>query len=338
MSGAPVVYVWGDEAFLVDRALREIEAEVLPGGGADFNRELFEAPDASASAVVNAAKTLPFLGGRKLVLVKGAHLWSADAWQPLLPYIEAPNPTTCLVLVAATLDRRLKAGKLIEKKARLVACKKPEDREMAGWVQRLTHEAGLRLGPGGAQGLAYRVGPDLQLLAQEVEKLKVFAGESGVVSAQDIEVLVGQARGASIFVFCDALGRRDLGLAMRTLRRLLELGEPPVKVVFMVHRHFRNLLAVRALTEGGGRVDRAVIAKAVGVPPFAAENLVTQAGGWTLDALKDVFSQLVAADLSLKSGGATEVLDGLVLSLSGKPAAAVPGFREQKSPGRGRGS
>ncbi|MBI5441563.1 MAG: DNA polymerase III subunit delta [Deltaproteobacteria bacterium] len=324
-SAAPVVYIYGDETFLVDRALRAIEAEVLAGGASDFNRELFEAPEAPVSKVVAAAKTLPFLGGRRLVLVRNAHLWSAEAWQPLLPYLESPNPSTCLVLVAAELDRRTRHGKALEKLARVVECRHPADRELARWASDLLKEAGIEASRDVAQTLALRVGTDLQLLSREIEKLRAFAGERGRVSAEDVEKLVSESRGTTVFALCDALGRRELAPAARTLRRLTELGEPAVRLLYMIVRHFRSLWIGRELLrKHGGRVDGRSAAPALGVPPFVAENLLRQAKGWKEEELEAAFKAFLRADLALKTGSGKEVLDRLVLELC-RPARKADG-------------
>ena len=317
MKAAPVVYVHGDEPYLVDRALREIEQEALPGGASDFNREVFEAPEAQTSSVLSAARTLPFLGGRRFVLVKGAHAWPAEAWERLIPYLEAPNPSTCLVFVAERLDRRTRAGKILEKAARVVECPRPAERELLPWASRMAEEEGLRLPTRVLQSLVLRVGPDLQMLWQEVQKLRAFAGEGGDVAEEDLEALVGVSRGTTVFVLCNALGQRELASAVQTLRQLLEMGEPPVRVLFMVVRHFRSLWVARELLDRGGRIDARAAAPKLGVPPFVAETILRQAKGWEEEELKSAFRAFLKADLSLKTGGRAEVMDGLVLRLCG---------------------
>ncbi len=329
MSAAPVVCVLGDEPFLVDRALAALEAEVL-AGAADpgLSREAFTAPAATAASVRSAAETLPFLGGRKLVIVRDAHRWTADQWKPLLPYLEAPNPSTCLVLVAEKLDRRLKAGKAVLAAAQVVACDRPRDAELAGWVRRLAGEHGLDLDPRVVQALVLRVGPDLQLLAREVEKLRAFAGDGGSVCLEDVEALVGESRATTVFALCDALGERRMDRALGALRRLLALGEPPVRLLYMIARHFRHLRAARDLADGPGRAGPKQAAKVLGVPPFVARNVLQQAGRWERADLDGVLLRLVRADLALKSGGGREVLEQLVLGLCDP---------QTKRPSRGRG-
>ena len=335
MKAAPLVYVYGDEPLLLDRACQEVEAEALAGGDAALNRQVFEAPGASAGEVVAASRTLPFLGSRRLIVVRDAQRWSADEWQPLLPYLEHPNPSTCLLFVASQLDRRNRAGKLLAKVARLVECRSPREAELPGWIQRLSREAGLRPDPRLVHSLALRVGPDLQTLHQEIEKLRLVAAADGSVSADDVEALVGESRGTTVFAFCDALGGRDLATALKGLRRLLQMGEPPVKLLFMVARHLRHLWIGWELQQGG-RVDRQGAAKAIGVPPFAVEGLLRQSRSWDREGLRGAFSASLRADLALKSGGGVEVLEALVLELCGPHENARPG-RSRGARGTARG-
>jgi DNA polymerase-3 subunit delta len=337
VSAAPLVYVYGDEPLLMDRACAKVEAAALAGGDPSLNRQVFEAPGAKAGEVLAAARTLPFLGERRLVVVRDAHRWSADEWRPLLPYLEQPNPSTCLLFVAEQLDRRNKAGKLLSKVARLVACRSPREGELPGWIQRLAREAGLHLQPRVVQSLALRVGPDLQVLHQEIAKLRLVAAADGSVSDEDLEALVGESRGTTVFAFCDALGARDLAGALKGLRRLLQMGEAPVKLLFMVVRHLRHLWLGWELRQGG-RVDRKQAAQAMGVPPFAVEGILKQAGNWGATDLEGAFAAALRADLALKSGGGVEVLQELVLNLCGPNENARSGSsRGARESARGRG-
>jgi len=330
VKAAPVVCIWGEEAYLADRALAEVRDEALAGGDPGLNSQVFEAPAASPGEVLNAAKTLPFLGSRRLVVVKSAERWNAEQWKTLIPYLESPSPSTCLVLLANQLDKRLSASKVLLKTARVVECSRPKDRDLPQWARRLAEEAGLKVDARILEALMLRVGPDLQLLSQEIEKLRIFAGAGGKVTPEDVEALVGETRSTTVFAFCDALGGRDLAGALRGLRRLLQLGEPAPRLLFMIVRHFRHLWIGRELLAKNRRPDPRAAASAMGVPPFAAENALRQAGQWEEGQLKEVFRRLLRADLALKTGGGDEVLQGLVLALAGGADAARPG--------RGRGA
>ena len=325
MKSASLVCIVGDESFLVDRALAEVRDEALAGGAPGLNGQFFEAPGATPAEVVNAAKTLPFLGGRRLVVVKSAERWSADDWKVLLPYLASPSPTTCLTFVSSQLDKRLAATKALLKAARVVECVRPKERDLPGWARRLAQEAGLQVDARFLDALVLRVGPDLQLLAREIEKLRIFAGDGGQVALEDVEALVGETRATTVFAFCDALGIQDLAKALRGLRKLLNLGEPAPRLLFMIVRHFRHLWIGRELLDRDRRPDPRAAASTLGVPPFAVENVLRQARQWDEQTLREAFGRFVRADLALKSGGGDEVLEKLVLDLAGPRNEARPG-------------
>ncbi len=333
VKAPPLVVIHGADAFRIRQALAEVEAEALAGADPSVNRQVFTAPDADPAEVVNAARTLPFLAGRRLVVVKDAHRWNADAWNRILPYLEHPNPSTCLVFVAEKLDRRSKAGRLLAERARVVACDPPRESELPAWIARAARQAGLRLGPEVVQALILRAGTDLELLSQEIEKLRAFAGEGGRVGLDDLERLVGESRTVSVFALCDALGLRDLAGALRALRRLLGLGEPPVRLLYMLARHVRLLWIAREALDRPGRPDPRAVAGDLGVPPFVARKLLDQARRWSVPGLRDALALLVRTDLALKTGSGPEALERLVIRLcrpNGSGSAdkgPVTGFR-----------
>ncbi|PLX40268.1 MAG: DNA polymerase III subunit delta [Deltaproteobacteria bacterium] len=315
MNAPPVVLLQGDESFLVDRELKALEAAAEITSPEDMNRQVFDASESNVGEVVNSAKTIPFLGSRRLIIVKGADKWNASQWDTLTAYLEKPNPSTTLVLIAEKLDKRRAYWKTLKKAAHIVECAKPSDSELTGWIRRISQEAGFEVGANVAQSLVLRVGPDLQLLYREILKLQVFAGEKGRVTVEDVEVLVGESRGTTVFVLCDALGMKQLGPSLKALRKLLELGEAPVKIIYMIARHFRILTKARYLKERGGRVTPGEAASALGVPPFVARKAMDQAARWSRARLDKVVRDLLHADYMLKSGGKEEVVEKLIIDL-----------------------
>jgi DNA polymerase-3 subunit delta len=56
-----VLYVYGDEPYLIEKGVERLQAEVIPDHLREFNREVYSAGEVSASRVVDAARTLPML-------------------------------------------------------------------------------------------------------------------------------------------------------------------------------------------------------------------------------------------------------------------------------------
>ena len=81
----------------IERIVRLVARVEREGGMAP---ERFRAEDSPPEDVVAACEALSFAGLR-LVLVDGADAWKADAAGALIDYLAAPNPGTCLALVAS---------------------------------------------------------------------------------------------------------------------------------------------------------------------------------------------------------------------------------------------
>src|SRR5436305_59625 len=95
----------------------------------------------SASRVTNAARTLPMMAKRRLVLVRDADDIKADELNQLIPYVSAPCPETCLVFVAEKADTRIKFFTAFKKKGEMVKLEPLYERQLPGFVR---DEARLR--------------------------------------------------------------------------------------------------------------------------------------------------------------------------------------------------
>jgi DNA polymerase-3 subunit delta len=87
-----VIFLWGEEAWLVDETIGQIEAVALEPVAREFNREVFYGDEAEAQAVVTAAQTLPWLGMQRLVLVRGADALPRSADPSLVAYCNSLRP------------------------------------------------------------------------------------------------------------------------------------------------------------------------------------------------------------------------------------------------------
>ena len=66
----PFYFLYGVESFYRLEIIRALNYELITPDNRDFNLENFEARESSVGDWIGAAKTLPFLGGMKLVIVR----------------------------------------------------------------------------------------------------------------------------------------------------------------------------------------------------------------------------------------------------------------------------
>src|SRR5215831_7923555 len=260
----PLYFLHGKERYLVDRAVDLLRARVLDPRTRDFNYELFYGKEAGAARIAQAARTLPMMARRRLILVRDADEMKADELAGLIPYVSAPAPETCLVFVAEKADQRLKFFSSFKKHGVLVKLDPLYERQLPDFVRGEARARGVSLSPDAVQLVVDEIGAELGQLADAVERLAIYAGERKQVTAEDVVEVVATTRQRSVFELANAVGEGDRARALTVLASMLDARESGVRIVAMLARHLRQLwMAQELLARGAGKMD---LASALGIP------------------------------------------------------------------------
>ncbi len=303
----PVYVFHGAERHLLAQCLEALRRAVVgPSKGPALNEELFDLKECGVAPVVNAARTLPMFAKRTLVLARGLDQVKADALEPLVGYAQDPNPTTVLVLLADKadkLDGRLKAFQTLKKLGYLHEFVRLRDHELPRWVQTEAQRQGLAISADGARALAESAGPDLGRLAQALGQLALFAadaqGKPQEIQRQDVDALIPESRERQVFELTRALSEGQRAKAMALVGRLLRDREPPLLIQGALLRQLRQIWRAKELVASG--TPRNDLPAAIGVPPFALDEILAPARRVAVTALKRGFDELYKADRLLKS-------------------------------------
>jgi DNA polymerase-3 subunit delta len=327
----PVYLFCGEEEFLLQRALGQVEAYLRERGELSA-KVSFRLHEVSWAEVLSAARSPQLWGGRQLVVVWGVERSKAAELKPLAAYLQAPSAWTCLVLVAAALKMKEVQShalwrQLLEQEA-VVAFPRLWERELIQWLEEEAKRQGKTLAPGVARFLVEMGGQNLSELAQQLEKLILFVGAAPELSLAAARTLASQSRQYTIFELVEALGQSRPEKALQVLHQLLELGEPPGVILVMLARQIRLLWRVAAKPPEGRDAD--TLARELGLPPFAAAKLLQQAKHFRPGRLREQLLALQEVDLQLKSGALAPPLslEKVILDL-----CPLPELRERR-PGR----
>jgi DNA polymerase III delta subunit len=92
----PAYLILGDDLPKVEYALRRLRARIVEQSGSDLNIDEFDASVHGSVEVVNAANTLAFLGGTRLVLVQNVQAWLKTDKEIVVAYLKSPAPAAWL--------------------------------------------------------------------------------------------------------------------------------------------------------------------------------------------------------------------------------------------------
>jgi DNA polymerase-3 subunit delta len=288
----------GAEPVLVFEAVVALRKKVLTKA-AQLNRDEFRAGDAEISAVLAAAQTLPMMAPLRWVHLSDISRLKAPEQAELCAYLDKPCAKSVLCLSGDKLDQRTKlALRLIEAKA-LFVLEPPKQRALAAWIFERAEKRGFKIGRDACQLLADLIGAEIGPLDRALEKLSLYAGESKVISSEDVEIGVASTRAHSIFELTDAIGQRDLARALILTRAALSGGENALMLLSMIVRQLRHLLRTQELL--GRDASDAEIASQLGVPPFLVQALRNQATRYEPAELMTALTEAGRADRRLKS-------------------------------------
>ena len=297
----PLYLLYGDEPYLVERAVKRLLERAVDPGFRDFNLNVFYGNEVKGDEVFGAAQTLPMFATLRVVLVKKGGDLSAGAMETLISYLQDPSPSTCLVLQAEKIDGRKKFFAEFKKRGELVEFKRPYESQLGPYVRDEVRAAGKKIDAAAAELLAFLVGNNLQELVSQIEKLCLYCGKKELIGVTEVKAIVSDTKVENVFEFTDALGGKDLGRSLTMLTSLLQDGEVPIRILGAVARHYRQLWQVRELLER--KLPQAELAKASGINPYFLKKVVDQARNYRPGELKVLFERMLELDLAFKSGG-----------------------------------
>jgi DNA polymerase-3 subunit delta len=292
----PVYVLGGEHPLLYQRALAKLVERVVEPATRAFNYDAFEAKAAGASAILAAARTVPMMAQRRLVVARDTDLLGADDLASLAVYLENPAPWTVLLLHVSKIDGKRKLFQVAKKKGFLHDL--PPPRPIGPWIRGEAKRAGAQLEDDAARRLQEIIGEDVSRLATCIEQLALYVGDRKVITAADVDELIAETRERSVFDLTDAIGRGDRERAMRAAARLFAQRESAVGVAMMLARHVRQLGQIRELL--AQRASTTQIQEALKLPPFIVNQLIPQARRYAVISLARAVRLVSQADVDLK--------------------------------------
>jgi DNA polymerase III subunit delta len=293
--------ILGDDLPKIESALKRLKSRIVEEAGSDINVEEFDAATDSATQVVNAANTLAFLGGTRLVLVQGAQSWLKADKEIIAAYLKSPAPDACLTLVAEKLPATDLLRSAMKEHGQVLEYAAPKEGQLPQWVvQEAATRLDMSLGFQEARLLVQRCGDNQNMLLRELEKLQMYA-DGRRVTADDIRLLATPTVEASIFDLLDSVALGRGSATFTAVDDLLALGEKAEMLFARIARNFQNLAKVSALRDEGMRPE--AIQVELKMKPYPVKKLMEQSAVLGNDGIARRLAILAETDARMKGMG-----------------------------------
>jgi DNA polymerase-3 subunit delta len=264
-------------------------------------------------------------------------------------YVKNPNPDALLIFVADHIsipadvrkmdwqdkERFERIRETLGEFCGIIELARVEEGDAVRWASETAAAQGVTLEADAARELVDALGADMMMIANELEKLMLYAGARQRISLGDVETMVLAAKQRSLYELTDAISGKDRARALSVLDAILASGdgeEAAIGHLYMLAKTFRQMLVILEKNVRDSRAIWQALWQGFRVPPFAAEDIIRQARRYkSRSELTAALRHIARADLALRSNPPSKrmVLENLVLTLAAPaPAALQPAWQQ----------
>jgi DNA polymerase-3 subunit delta len=314
----PVCLFLGQESYNRKRCR---EALVVASGG--LESEQHDASETSLTAIVDDARAMSLFASERLIFAIGSETMMPRSIRDeedeagsstagglaagaLDAYVKNPTPGVTLIFEATRWDlegedkpKTERVRKFFGAIPDVVEFRRFSSDEARTELNRIAREANLKLDTSAAEALVEALAADVGRIAVEVEKLSLYGKP---ITADDLALLVPDARQSTIFALVNALGRRDRVRSLETLDALVREGEYlPLALTFLATQFRMALVAKEANLRGASQVQSHFQRAGVQMWGSRAEQVSQTAAKFSKEQLERGLKLLFETDRDLRS-------------------------------------
>ena len=261
---APAYLFLGPEAYQRGRCRKALLDRVLTPDDRENGLTQLDLEQIPMAAVLDDARSLSLFAPNRIVWVSGAEgvlprgrsaaQEENSGADELAEYLRDPTPGTVLVFEASRYEfegedrtKLERVQKFYSRISEVVEFRPYSVESARRLAQEIAKEAGLQIGLSEIGLLVESLAGDAARIANEIEKLRLYAGTNRKVTSDDILNLVPNAQASTIFALVAALGRGDRKRSLESLDTLLREGEYlPLALTFLATQFRLAMVAQEA--------------------------------------------------------------------------------------------
>lgn len=293
-----VYLLYGTEDYL-KRQYRDKLKHALVEPDDTMNFSAYEGKDINPKELIDLSETLPFFKEKRMILVENSGFFK-NSCDDLAEYMGQVPESTCFVFVEEEVDKRSKLFKAASRAGSAVEFETPKEDMLIRWILGRIQREGKKITQSVMQLFLSKTGSDMENIDKELEKLICYTLDKTEISATDVEAICTGQTENKIFEMIDAISAKNQKKALDLYYDLLALKEAPMRILFLIARQFQNLLLIKSMSAKG--YPAVSIAKTAGMPSFAVQKNLRQAGAFKINQLKEAIEDCGQAEEDVKTG------------------------------------
>lgn len=293
-----VYLLFGEENYLKKQYKKRLSKAILPENDG-MNYAIYEGKGIDIGEVTALADTMPFFSERRLIVLENSGFFKSGGAE-LAEYIKRMPDTTYMLFVEEEVDKRGKLYKTVQTAGRVCEMKIQDEKTLKLWVASCIKKENKSVSEHTILHFLNKVGTNMDNISRELEKIFCYTFGRDVITEVDVDAVCTIQITGHIFDMVDAVALKQQQKAMELYGELLAMKEPPMRILFMLTRQYRNLFHIKDLLSRGCAKNE--IASKSGLHPYAANKCISQAKQFSIQELRKILEEGAELDYQVKQG------------------------------------
>lgn len=296
--------LFGEEAYLKQQYKQKLLDALNPDGDT-MNFSRYEGKGIEVKGIIDLCETMPFFADHRVILLEDTGFFK-NKCEELADYIKELPDYMILIFAESEVDKRSRMYKAVKSAGRVVEFARQDEKMLMRWAAGVLAKEGKKITQRDMELLLTKTGTDMGNLRMELEKLISYTWGRDVITAGDIEEVCTTQIQNKIFDMVRAVTEKNQKRALDLYYDLLTLKEPPMRILFLLAKQYRQMFLAKQLS-GEGASQNEIMSR-LGVPAFAVRNILACARAYSLEELEEAVNDFVDAEEAVKTGRLGDVL------------------------------
>ena len=292
-----VYLLYGEEEYLKKQYRDRLKNAIA--GDDTMNYSYYDSDNASVKDIIDVCETLPFFAQKRLVIMENTGFLKSSN-DELADYIKHIPDYLVIVMVEKDVDKRNKVYKAVDSVGYVGEMKPQTTATLEKWIAGLLAKDSLKISREACDLILDKTGAGMDYIKQETEKLVSYCQGRDVVTVEDVEKVCTTQTTSHIFDMISAIANKKQQQALDLYYDLLELKEPPMRILYLIVRQFNGILQVKDLMSRG--ISGKEIASKIGAAPFVVGKYQAQAKYFEMNTLLDALNECAKTEEAVKQG------------------------------------
>lgn len=293
--------LYGKNDFLINEELNKL---IKKHKVEDININRYDLLETNSDDVLEDLVTISFFSNNKIIIVdnfKELINMSEDILNDWVNYFKSPNPDVFLYIVLNDLiSQEFLIGKTLMQYAKIIEIKDLSGSELSKYIINYLEAEKYSIENKALKELMLRTNNDLNLIMQELNKLKLYKYENKKINFNDIEKLVSRNLEENIYELTNNLLKGGTNKTIEIYYDLLVNNEDPIRIMNNVSNRIRQLIHTKLLIRKSYTQND--IMKHFNIGSGQAYYLMKDSKEISLETLEDILKSLTDLDYDIKTG------------------------------------